>query len=268
MIEKVKAIALGAGKILMKYFEGDYEVKTKEDQSPCTIADEEADAFIISELKKNFPEDAILTEESVDDLSRLNKDRVWIADPLDGTKDFIENRDDFCVMIGLAVKSKPVLGVVYAPAKGELYWAEKGKGAFLEKDGKVTRLHVNNKEKWSGIVMVTRHTKEKRDLDKIIDALDCTKLQIGSVGIKIAAVASGKADMHVNTNFLASEWDTCAPEIILEEAGGKLTDLKGNDIVYNKKETKLTASFMAANKKLHAELAEKVKATIEKHHLL
>jgi len=269
MIEIVKQIALDAGKIIMNYFEGDYEVKSKEDHSPCTIADEEADAFILAELKKNFPDDGILTEESVDDHSRLNKDRVWIVDPLDGTKQFVMHNRDFCVMIGLAVRGKPVLGVVYVPAKGELYWAEKDKGAFLQKDGETKQIHVRNEKDWSKLILITRVTSDPRKLDMLIDGLGVTNhMRKGAAGIKICAIASGIADMHVNADLRTKEWDTCAPQIILEEAGGTVSDLRGNPLGYNQKDTRHTSGFMACDKLHFNKMTEKIKAIIEKHQLL
>jgi len=269
-IEIVKKIALDAGQIIMKYYGEEYDIKYKADHnsSPCTIADEDANAFIINELKRNFPEDAILAEESADDLSRLQRSRLWIVDPLDGTNDFIAKTGDFSVMIGLAIDGKSVLGVVFAPAKDELYWAVKGKGAFLQHGGETRQIHVREAES-DKLILVTRNTKDLRKEDVLVTELGISNIvPAGSIGVKLGLIATGRADLHINTNFLASQWDTCAPEIILEEAGGIMTDLKGDALVYNKKElAHIFGFFSASNIKLHKTIFEKIDRIVKKHKL-
>src|SRR4029450_4911384 len=102
------------------------------DSSPVTAADEAANVCLIEKIGGAFPEDAILSEESPDDESRLGKRRVWIVDPLDGTRDFLAQTGDFCVLIGLTIDGVPVLGVAYQPVKDALYFARRGQGAFGE----------------------------------------------------------------------------------------------------------------------------------------
>jgi len=271
-IDTIKKIALRAGEIVMEYYGKKYEVKEKSDikgKSPCTVADEQSNEFIVNELKKKFPADAILSEESVDDLSRLRHRRVWLVDPLDGTRDFIAGTVDFSIMIGLVVDGGPVLGVVFAPARDELYWAEKEKGAFLQQNGVTRQIRVRQEQAWEKLILVTRNTKDERKEDALVHELGIQNmLPAGSVGVKLGLIASGQADIHINTNFLAREWDTCAPEIILKEAGGVITNLKGDTLIYNKQETQHKYSFVASNtQSLHEKVLKKIKTIAKKHKL-
>src|SRR4029077_6604014 len=121
----------------------DVRIEIKPDQSPVTEADLEANAAIVGLLRATFPDDGILSEELPDSDERFGKRRVWIIDPLDGTRDFVARTDQFCVHVGLAVGGEAVLGVVYRPTTGALYHARRGGGAFLDRDGDRRRLRVS-----------------------------------------------------------------------------------------------------------------------------
>ena len=130
-LETAKELAIGAGAILLKHFSQKTAVRWKGKGNPVTDADQEASRFIVESLHRLFPLDGILSEEEVDNPARLNKSRVWIIDPMDGTSEFVAGRTEFTVMIGLAVDGKPVMGVVYLPVEKKLYFAESGRGAFF-----------------------------------------------------------------------------------------------------------------------------------------
>ena len=119
-LEVTKKIAREAGRILMEIYSGDHSVEWKGYDDPVTAADRAANKFIVAELQKHFPADGILSEEATDTPSRLSKSRVWLVDPMDGTKQFIERLDEFAVMIGLAINGKPELGVVFNPATNKI----------------------------------------------------------------------------------------------------------------------------------------------------
>ena len=191
-----------------------------------------------------------------------------MIDPLDGTKDFKNNGEGFSVMIGLYDKGKPILGVVYAPAKDLLYYAEKNKGAYMiEKNGPTQKLQVRNMDNLTDSRMVTRFIQgESRPGDQLIDHFDVEeKIPESSIGIKLGLIARGNAEIHINTNFRAHKWDVCAPQIILEEAGGKLTDLDGREINYESETNKLLNSFVATNKLLHNKVVEKIQDFYSSH---
>ncbi len=260
MIEIIKKIAKDSGKIIMSYKKGELDIKNKTGPLDfVTKADIEADKFIQSELKKNFPKDLILSEENTNIPENYNG-RVWMVDPLDGTRSFINGYDSFSVMIGLCVDGKPILGVVYAPARKELYFAQAGKGAYFEKDGKEKKLQVSNVEEITKAIMVTRIGKEPRIVDSIIEHLPVKEIiPESSVGLKLGMISKGKADMHINSNFKAHKWDTCAPQIILEESGGIVTDFYGKPLDYTQKSLQWKESFVASNYKLHLELLKYLK---------
>jgi len=135
-LEVARAAAREAGAAIMRFYGNpDVKVQNKPDLSPVTAADEAANVCLTSAIRAAFPEDAFLSEESPDDEARLAQRRVWIVDPLDGTRDFLAQTGDFCVLVGLAIDGVAVLGVAYQPVKDALYFGRRGKGAFVEVDG-------------------------------------------------------------------------------------------------------------------------------------
>ena len=138
-----KVAARNAGKILMKYYESsDKEIKMKSANNPVTVADQEADKYLFNFLTNEFPEYGWLSEETLDTQERLEKNRVWVVDPLDGTKEFIEGVPHFSVSIGLVENGEPVIGVIYNPATEEMFSCEKGKGVYLNGE----KVSVSNKK--------------------------------------------------------------------------------------------------------------------------
>lgn len=262
MMDKVIQIAKEAGTIILKCREKGLKTKTKTNEFDfVTTADIKSEEHILKGLKKIFPKDAILSEETQTDYN-IKNERVWMVDPLDGTKDFKNGGDGYSIMIGLCLGGKPVFGVVYAPSKELLYYAEKGKGAFIEKDGKTRKLKTNDVGSIGQARMVTRFVQgEKRLTDALIDSFEIKeKIPESSVGIKIGLIASGDAEIHIHTNPRGNKWDTCAPQIILEEAGGKITDWNGNKLDYNQNENNWSNSFVATNSVLHILVVDKIKS--------
>jgi 3'-phosphoadenosine 5'-phosphosulfate (PAPS) 3'-phosphatase len=130
-LEMAKELALGAGAILLEHYSQTTSVEWKGKNDPVTAADRAASKFVVGELRKHFPLDGVLCEEEKDDLQRLSRPRVWVIDPMDGTKEFIARNGEFSVMIGLAVNGEAMLGVVYQPTERKLYYAAANGGAYL-----------------------------------------------------------------------------------------------------------------------------------------
>src|SRR5262245_56018831 len=130
-LEVAKHLALEAGKILLQFYATDTVVQWKGYDDPVTAADQAANEMIVRELLRHFPHDAVLSEEAPDDVARLQKERVWMVDPMDGTKQFIERIGEFAVMIGLAVAGEPRVGAVYNPVTDRLFYAATGLGAYV-----------------------------------------------------------------------------------------------------------------------------------------
>src|SRR5438874_5803075 len=152
-LDVAKELAVRAGSILMGYYQRGITVDWKAPGDPVTAADREASDLLVSNLAREFPEHAILSEEAPDDLIRLHRSHVWMIDPMDGTREFIEQRGEFAVQIGLAVEGLPVLGIVFQPTTNKLYYAAQGMGAFLQSDGQSIPLHVSEESTASRLTM-------------------------------------------------------------------------------------------------------------------
>lgn len=227
--------------------------------SPVTEADRSANAIIVDGLRSRFPEDGILSEESRDSMDRLAKRRVWVVDPLDGTREFIDGIPEFAVMIGLAVEGRAVLGVVYCPATRRLYSAVDGGGAWVEQDGGREPLRA---QAWDGgsLRMVGSRSHPDARIEAIQAVLGITDVApSGSVGVKCARVAEGDRDLYVHPVPYLKEWDTCAPEVILREAGGDVVDCAGAPLSYNKPDPRQPYGILAGAPGVVAAVLEVVK---------
>jgi 3'(2'), 5'-bisphosphate nucleotidase len=243
-----------AGRIVLKYYDQEVEVTEKKD-GPVTQADKASNAFITTQLREAFPSDGILAEESKDNAERLSLKRVWIVDPMDGTREFIDKIGQFAVMIGLAEGGKPVLGVVYQPTEDKLFYAVKGSGAFLETNGTNEALKVSDVDKVSDMRVVVSRSHRSPLVDGIMKKLGIgNDVSSGSVGLKVGLMVEQKADLYMHPNSKTKEWDTCAPQVILEEAGGRITDCWGAPLTYNKSNSYNDKGFIASNGKHHGEI--------------
>jgi 3'(2'), 5'-bisphosphate nucleotidase len=220
--------------ILAHYARGSIAVDTKADASPVTAADRDANRIIVERLRAAFPDDAVLSEELPDDGTRRSQRRVWIVDPLDGTRDFIARTDDFCVHIGLAVDGVPVVGAVFRPTAGALFSAAAGAGAFVESDGGRLPLRVPAVNPPEGLrVGVTRTAATSRLRTFLADTGLAARAVAMGASVKLMALARGELDAVINLGPGEQDWDTCAPDAILREAGGLYTDTAGQPFVYN-----------------------------------
>jgi 3'(2'), 5'-bisphosphate nucleotidase len=237
-------------------------VDTKDDQSPVTQADREANELIVAALTSAFPGDGILSEELPDDGSRLTRARVWMVDPLDGTKDFIRGRDGFAVMIGLLDGDRPALGVVYQPIGDKLYFATRGDGSFVQRAGGAPeRIHVSDVREPSQIRMVASKSHRSETIDRVRAELGISdELNVGSVGLKLGLIAEGVRDLYVNPAGHSKLWDACGPEAILVEAGGRLTDVAGAPLDYRGAELGNVRGLIASNGLLHDEVVKRLAA--------
>lgn len=221
-----------AGAAAMRFY-GTASAVAKEGGSPVTEADHAANRVILDRLRTAFPEDAVLSEEAADSTARLSRSRVWIVDPLDGTKEFLACNGEFAIMIGLAVDGRAVLGAVYLPATDTLFAAAEGQGAWVERDGRRTPLRCS--EGAASLRLVGSRSHPDPLLVRIQSALGITDVMpSGSVGVKCGLIAEGQRDLYVHPVPYLKEWDTCAPEVILREAGGAVVDCVGDPLRYNK----------------------------------
>tara|TARA_X000000368_G_scaffold367893_1_gene315520 strand:+ start:252 stop:1031 length:780 start_codon:yes stop_codon:yes gene_type:complete len=241
-----KVAARNAGKILMKHFSAsDKKVKYKSLNNPVTIADHEADQYLSEFIGGEFPDDGWLSEETVDTKERLEKSRVWIVDPLDGTKEFIEGIPHFSISIALVEDGHPVIGIVYNPCTEEMFYAEKEKGSYL--NGSNVKISIKEKLIDSSIV-VSRSEYRKKLWDAYKENFSEIK-PIGSVAYKLGLVGANQYDIF-STVAPKNEWDICAGDCIIKEAGGVFKTINDKNIIYNQKKTLVTDPIIATNSTL------------------
>jgi len=225
--------ARAGGRAAMRHY-GAARADLKRDGSPVTAADHAAQAAVLRVLRAAFPADAVLSEEQADSAERLSARRVWIVDPLDGTKEFLARNGEFCVMVGLAVDGGAVVGAVCLPARGVVYAAAQGHGARVRSADGWRRVRAPRAPDAPPRLVGSRSHPDAL-LVRMQEALGITDVApAGSVGLKCALVAEGERDLYVHPVPYLKEWDTCAPEVVLREAGGTVTDCRGAPLAYNK----------------------------------
>jgi 3'(2'), 5'-bisphosphate nucleotidase len=212
--------------------------------------------LIVQRLTQAFPDDGILAEESVDTSRRLNKSRVWMIDPLDGTTGFINGNGDFAVQIGLAEDGECVLGVVYQPVNGVLYRAVRGHGSWIERPGvEAERTRVSSQKEIHSMRLAASRSHRSKRMDRVVKTLGVREeVRRGSVGVKVGLIVERQCDLYVHLSPRTKQWDTCAPEIILREAGGRITDLFGALLRYNSPEVQNRNGLVASNGAAHDEI--------------
>ena len=254
-------LARAAGAAILDLYEGPINVEQKnydDDIEPVTQADRIANELIVNGLKREFPNDGILAEESVDTKRRLKKSRVWMVDPLDGTNGFIDGNGDFAVQIGLAEEGQCVLGVVYQPLPGVLYRAVRGEGTWIERrQFPAERAQVSNKTDLSSMRLAASRSHRSPRMNKVVERFGFgEEVQRGSVGIKIGLLIEKQCDVYIHLSPRTKQWDTCAPEVILAEAGGRITDLFGYPLNYNVPDVQNRNGLVATNGAAHEEIIE------------
>jgi len=248
-IEIAKAAAKEAGKAIMEIYSstGEREIKYKDGGAPLTEADKKANDIIVSALRNNFPQYAILSEEEKDSSDRLNNDFCFIVDPLDGTKEFIKRNGQFTVNIALAYRHRVVVGVIYVPVTKELYFAEKNKGAFLiGEHGDEISLRVSKRVGSGCIRMVMSNSHGCKELDDLLCRYEFESfVKVGS-SLKGCMVARGDAEVYYRYNP-TMEWDTAAMQCIVEEAGGIFRQMDDTEMLYNRENSLNDKGFYAIN---------------------
>jgi 3'(2'), 5'-bisphosphate nucleotidase len=269
-IETAIRLARLAGETILRHYEAGFvpeqKIGTDNFSEPVTIADREASRIIVDGLSAAFPDDGILSEEETDDAElRLTRGRVWIIDPIDGTAGYIAHDGDFAVHIGLAEAGRPIAGVVYLPFHDSLSYATLGGGAFrIAAAGEPVQLQTSDKQRLSDVTMaVSRHHKSPR-MSKIIKQFGSPRVvSRGSVGLKVSLITEQICDVYVSPGGRTKLWDTCAPQIILEEAGGRFTDLFGMELRYDKADLQNRNGLLATNGAVHDAAVQRLKPLLK-----
>src|SRR6185295_8467862 len=254
-------LARTAGAAILEQYEGPLHIKQKtseDDVEPVTQADMIANELIVTGLKREFPDDGILAEESVDTERRLTKSRVWMVDPLDGTNGFIDGNGDFAVQIGLVEEGQPVIAVVYLPLADTLYRAVSGGGTWIERpQHEPERAHVSDRKTFAEMRLAASRSHRSPRMNKVVQRFAFREeVQRGSVGIKIGLLVEQQCDVYIHLSPRTKQWDTCAPEVILTEAGGRMSDLFGYPLNYNVPDVQNRNGLVASNAASHDQIIE------------
>jgi 3'(2'), 5'-bisphosphate nucleotidase len=252
--DKVVTIAIEAGNIMLEIYKKDFvQIKSKKDFSPLTEADTKVNIFIKNQLENlnfNFP---IISEELLLEpfSSRSKWVHYWIIDPLDGTKEFIKKNGEFTINIALINNRLPVIGVVYAPALKDLYFASKNSGAFKRNFVNNQNIQIKVKKTYQNILVVANsRSHQSEQFDEFVSYLkEKNKFNISikllGSSLKICQIAEGLVDIYPRLGP-TSEWDIAAAHCVLMEAGGYILDLDSQkNLIYNAKDSIINSNFVA-----------------------
>ncbi|MBP7634571.1 3'(2'),5'-bisphosphate nucleotidase CysQ [Candidatus Ozemobacteraceae bacterium] len=226
--------ASAAAREIMRVYAGEFAVDMKGGVEPVTQADRNADALIVGALKARFPEDAVLSEENGLQASGRAGRRVWFIDPVDGTKEFVKRNGEFSVQIGMSVDGVLELGIVLQPATGDTWLAARDEGCHHRTPGGAWSRVVLPPRGDGPLVLAISRSHPSMLAVRAARELGCDRqLERGGVGLKLMAIASGAAHYYLNDSNSTKAWDIAAPEILFTEAGGIVTDLRGEPFRYD-----------------------------------
>ena len=234
-----------AGAAIMQIYDGAFAVERKADNSPLTLADLESQRIIMEALRTLTPDIPVLSEESANApwSERRHWRQLWVVDPLDGTREFVKRNGQFTVNIALVIDHEPRLGIIAAPATGQLYWGAAGVGAFTRHHGAAQQpIRVATPAEPLRVVGSRSHPSAAT-ADFLARLAPHVMTGIGS-SLKFCLLAEGRAELYPRFGP-TSEWDTAAGQALLEAAGGHVTRLNGGRLQYNCRETLLNGDFLA-----------------------
>ena len=241
--------ALEAGKTVMNVYNQEFSSTLKNDNTPLTEADVKSNQIIQKIISDSGH--PILSEESVDDKKRLDSKKIWIIDPLDGTSDFIKKTGEFTIMISLVEDHIPILGVIYWPTEKKLYLAQKGQGAFKSDNAVWSKLSVSKISELENCRAVGSRYHISEIEQNLIKRLNISQFTSKGSSLKVADISSGNAELYFTTTNKIKQWDTCASYCLITEAGGKMTDMFGNDLKYNTERLNHENGLLVSNGLIH-----------------
>lgn len=274
-----RAVGWGAAEILQSYYHGtakDSNLNIQYQQNePVTVADVTTSQYILQKLQAALGNEdfAYISEETYK--SQLSQNHqsasagVWIIDPLDGTRDFIDKTGDYAVHIALVQAHRPVLAVVVLPEKGKLYYATKGGGTFVETRDSIVSINLlanQNTKPIEDLILVASRSHRNQRLEYLLQNLPLRhQKSVGSVGCKIATILEQQADIYISLSGKSApkDWDIAAPELILTEAGGQFTHFNGNLLQYNTGDINQWGGLLASNTQHHNTLCQEAARILE-----
>jgi len=238
-----------AGKSVMELYDHPISSTLKSDKEPVTEADIKSNEIIKKIISVfGYP---ILSEESKDNSRRLDSKKILIVDPLDGTSDFIKKTGEFTIMISLVEDKKPILGVIYWPTEDTLYLAQKDQGSFKLQNGTWSKISVSNVSDLTKCRVVGSRYHISDNEQNLLNFLNTSQFTSKGSSLKVADISSGNAELYFTTTNKIKQWDTCASYCLVTEAGGKMTDMFGNDIEYNTEKLNHENGLLISNGLIH-----------------
>jgi 3'(2'), 5'-bisphosphate nucleotidase len=258
-------VALEAAVLAGEYLRTAYESFIAIPNAPASIsteADRTSQDLVLSHLAGTFPDDAICAEEGTETLKRARRNgpRLWVVDPIDGTRGFVMKNGEFSVMIGLVADGRVVVGVVLEPALNRMTFARLGNGCWVRIGAsEPTRCRVTTTNVLSESVLVQSHAKKGETPWPVAAIQPRRVVETYSAGVKLAMVARGEVDLYVNTYANFSDWDICAGDLLVTEAGGKVTEIAGGPTRYGTPGYAQCGGLLATNGLLHAEAVARLR---------
>jgi len=266
-----RSVAWGASDILREYYRGNVVENQPDDKDgPVTAADLACNHYILDTLQKELQgEDfGYLSEETYQKGEKFTEEYVWIIDPLDGTRDFIDKTGEYAIHIALTTGGRPILAVVAVPEADKIYYAMKDQGTYVEtRDGTSTKIEVSGRNNIESLYLVVSRTHRDQRFQNLIDQLPFAgRNYVGSVGNKIANILEKQSDVYISLSGKSApkDWDFAAPELILTEAGGQVTYFDGTPLTYNKGDVNQWGGIMASNGPCHEKLCEEATTVLAK----
>ena len=287
LIDDLRNFSWEASKILLYYAQRIKNtdnkknfIKSEANEDPVTLADLKVNDLIIQKINDKYKDIdcGILSEENVKFNSQnqkcnASKNLLWVLDPLDGTKDFIQGTGNYAMHLALNFKKKPFLGVVLIPEKDEL-WITDGKKVWCEKsNGAKTKIHMLKNKELEEMTVVTSRNHRNQNLENLIEKINFKNvITMGSIGCKIASILRGESDLYLSLSLpgqsAPKDWDFAAPEAILIRAGGALTNLYNEELVYSKNNFEHGGIIVASNDaKTHGSKCKRIKEIIMEFNL-
>ena len=252
-------------------------LKNKNNDDPVTLADLEVNDLIIKRINEKYEDFnwEILSEENfkINPQYLDNAEWLWVLDPLDGTKDFIQGTGNYAMHLALNYKKKPYIGVVLIPEKDELWIAHAEKIWCEKRDGSIRKPNLSEKNILQEMTIVTSKNHRNQRLKDLIEKINFKKtIVMGSIGCKVASIIRGESDIYIALSLpgksAPKDWDFAAPEAILKAAGGYITNIDNDDLVYNKTDLKHSGIIIASNnKRNHKRICSQIKEIIEGYNL-
>ena len=283
LVDDLRTFSWEASEILLYYSkilkDSHYKsniIRNDNEEDPVTLADLKVNELIIDRIntKYNDVNWQILSEENVkvaNNESHANSDWVWVLDPLDGTKDFIQGTSNYAMHLALNYKQKPYMGIVLIPEKNEL-WIANGEKVWCEgKNNNHITPSLIRKKNLEDMVLVTSKNHSNQTLKRLIDKISFKKVRImGSIGCKIASNLRGESDIYICLSLPGKsspkDWDFSAPEVILKTAGGAITNLENEELTYGKSNFAQGGIIIASNNNLmHDSICKQIKDIIRKY---